>query len=111
MEHVEHYPKIIGTWQNEVTKFEIFINQNGPFITSTHHSSSHCNHLAGEYAGDNQFTYKVVRVSRVDGCKTTMNGSLTLHSDNLMTTKIIGTDGKCDLGTEFTETIAWYRLW
>jgi len=65
--------------------------------------------VSGRYLGRSNFSLTIERTNQITGCATVMLGSMTVISGAQMQWVITGTDGKCDLSANYTETRMWAR--
>lgn len=103
-------PDISGTWLSSDNS-PITITQSGCSIGSHFGGNNHDHELGGAFNKPASFRYSVVRAERGGKkCKTVMDGMFIVAEDaQTMRSEIIGTDGKCDLGANFKETLYWRK--
>lgn len=65
--------------------------------------------VSGRYLGRSNFSQTIARTNQITGCTTVMFGSMTVISGAQLKSVITGTDGKCDLSVNYTETRMWTR--
>jgi hypothetical protein len=68
------------------------------------------NHAAsGHYLSGSNYAITITRTNQITGCTTRMFGNATMMSAVQMQWVITGTDGKCDLAANYSETRLWTR--
>ena len=102
-------PNIAGTYKRSDGNRVIQFVQDG-FSITCHDPDSSFDHLGkGEWNGS-FFEYTVTRRNIQGGCVTQMYGRLTVPSPGSLKAEILGTDGKCDLLPNFTDSSDWFKL-
>jgi hypothetical protein len=101
---------IAGTWNSSSPSSESEdIRPTGCDFTATLSNSFFHHVIRGRHSGGSNFSLTIARTNRVTGCTTVMSGSTTVISDARMRWVITGTDGKCDLSANYSETRMWTR--
>lgn len=96
--------KIDGTWHSAGNGITMTIFHNScSDIRSEFQNHSMRGHLDGE-----RVSYEVIRT--LNGCTTIMYGYFDNIQKYTMKSHILGTDGRCDLRTNFEEHLDWKRL-
>lgn len=101
-----------GIWeipQNDMTAMTLF--QNSLCFLSGGYRSRGAEVFDYAISGRSYRDGAVVRINRTgpSGCKTTMFGNIAYKADDVLVVVIDGTDGKCDLPSEFAEKRIWIR--
>ncbi|MDD2767969.1 MAG: hypothetical protein PHT19_04510 [Methylococcus sp.] len=99
----ESCPNISGKWHSDGNGTTMNIIQNS------------CNDIRAEFPeqtlsarwdeAHDQFSYEVERT--IGGCLTQMHGYIQVENNRKISSHIVGTDGKCDLPSNFKEVLNW----
>lgn len=98
---------ISGVWARDDDPGAIItILKNGNRITGTHNNASYLHSIEGDYdESENRYLVTVTRTNRSTNCTTVMKGEFKLINSRTVKTKSFGTDGKCDLPSNFAEEV------
>jgi hypothetical protein len=105
-------PQVNGIYQRKSDKLVMRIQQstcdiNGA-IPPTRNNFEHI--VDGRWSSENNsFDVTIVRTNTVDGCTTQLTGTLYKNRKNVRLT-IDGSDGKCELPTDYQESSVWISL-
>jgi hypothetical protein len=101
---------IAGTWNSSSpSSVSEDIRPTGCDFTATLSNSFFRHAIRGRHSGGSNFSLIIARTNQVTGCTTVMSGSMTVVSEARMQWVITGTDGKCDLSANYSETRTWTR--
>lgn len=80
------------------------LNDDGSRVTGTLYSTNFDHTLEGTHDNPTRVTMVTTRRNIHSGCVTRMYGYWVLLDTDTARSQIIGTDGRCDLSTNFQET-------
>lgn len=99
-----------GTWNSSSpSPVSEDIRQTGCSFVATLSTQLFNHAISGRYSSGSNFSLTIARTNRMTECTTVMFGSMKVISAAQMQWVITGTDGKCDLSANFTETRTWTR--
>lgn len=99
-------PNIQGGYHRDLDNFTMYFSQNGCTISSDAPSTAYDHKLKGKWTG-RKFDYTIQRRNIKTGCTTRMYGKLYKIDDSQLKTDVYGSDGRCDLPTNYTENSVW----
>jgi hypothetical protein len=103
-------PDIDGVWNSpSPSSVSEIIRQTGCRYSATLTTLLFNHAISGRYLGDSNYSLTIVRTNKATGCTTVMYGRMTSVSGAGFQTITSGTDGRCDLPANFTETRSWTR--
>lgn len=103
-------PDIEGVWNSpSPSSVSEIIRQTGCRYSATLTTLLFNHAISGKYLGDSNYSLTIVRTNKATGCTTVMYGRMTSVSGAGFQTITSGTDGRCDLPANFTETRSWTR--
>lgn len=101
---------IVGTWNSSSpSSVSADIRQTGCDFSGRITAPLFNHAVSGRYLGGSNYSITITRTNQITGCTTVMFGSTTVISAAQMQWVITGTDGKCDLPANYTETRLWTR--
>jgi hypothetical protein len=101
---------IEGAWNSPApSSVSENIRQTGCSFSGTLTSALFNHAISGKYLGNSTYSISISRTNKISGCTTVMHGRMNLVSEAEFQTIMAGTDGKCDLPVNFTETRVWTR--
>lgn len=103
-------PGIEGVWNSpSPSSVSETIRQTGCRYSATLTTLLFNHAISGRYLGDANYSLTIVRTNKATGCTTVMYGRMTSVGGVGFQTIVSGTDGRCDLSANFTETRTWTR--
>jgi len=104
-------PDVSGTYVRIGDNLEMAIKQSGCKIESDHPSRGFDHLLNGSYSAQGEFFgYITVRTSKGrERCATKLFGKLFRVDERHIRTEVYGTDGKCELAPNWTDTSMWVK--
>ena len=101
---------IVGTWNSSSpSSVSADIRRNGCDFSARVTAPLFNHAVSGRYSGGSNYSITITRTNQTTGCTTLMFGSVTVMSAVQMQWVITGTDGKCDLPVNYSETRSWTR--
>jgi hypothetical protein len=91
-----------GSWQRPNDNLVLTLSQKGCNIEGQAPNAGFDHALSGKLEGG-RFTIELVRHNKSSGCMTTMYGTLSKVNATQISVDFSGSDGKCDLKTDYTE--------
>lgn len=101
-------PKIEGPYVRQADNLIIDWSQDGCSISANSPSGGFDHEVTGKWNGS-RFNTRVVRKNIANGCTTTMYGRLYVVNATTLTSEVIGTDGRCDLPANYSESSLWTK--
>jgi hypothetical protein len=99
-------PNIEGAMQRSSDNLVIYWTQRGCNIRSNAPTKGVDHIVKGHWTGDH-FSVTTTRRNLQNGCTTQMYGNLYKLDDSQLRTEVYGTDGRCDLPANYTESSLW----
>jgi hypothetical protein len=114
LEQVKPYlgfcPQVAGVWQRSTDGLVLQLKQEGCSIAGTAKNATFDHVTTGNFdRSAKAFTIETRRRNNPQECTTQMFGTIRLASEILIV-DVAGTDGRCDLPTNFKESSEWVKL-
>jgi hypothetical protein len=101
-------PNIAGAFQRPGDNLIIYWNQDGCNISSDAPSSGFEHEVKGKWTGAH-FDVTTRRRNIQNECTTLMYGRVYKLDESSLRTEVYGSDGRCDLPANYTESSVWIR--
>jgi hypothetical protein len=104
----ETCPSIAGKWRRDHDRVGLTINQTGCKISASAPDVDVSHWFDGVYSGGT-FHYQTRRRNETTKCETVMTGYIHVSNPDMIRMIVVGSDGKCELPSDFRENFTWHR--
>ena len=98
-----------GHWHRQHDNVTWVITENNGRVTGTLEASNFAHILNATKPSSWRATGPVRRINRTNGCETVMSYEMNMIDPQRIRIQVTGTDGRCDIPSDYTEDFVWNR--